>query len=92
LLKYNYCDLQANGRLLAAFPKELVLAVAGFALLVTIGGGLATAMKEDGNDVGTREAALVTFLVTLSGLTLWGVGSAFFGGGGGDDCPCRYEE
>jgi benzoate membrane transport protein len=61
--------------LLAAFPKELVLAVAGFALLGTIGGGLATAMKED----GTREAALVTFLVTLSGLTLWGVGSAFWG-------------
>jgi benzoate membrane transport protein len=61
--------------LLAAFPKELVLAVAGFALLGTIGGGLATAMKED----GTREAALVTFLVTLSGLTLCGVGSAFWG-------------
>ncbi len=61
--------------LLAAFPKELVLAVAGFALLGTIGGGLATAMKED----GTREAALVTFLVTLSGLTLWGVGAAFWG-------------
>jgi benzoate membrane transport protein len=61
--------------LLAAFPKELVLAVAGFALLGTIGGGLATAMKED----GAREAALVTFLVTLSGLTLWGVGSAFWG-------------
>jgi benzoate membrane transport protein len=61
--------------LLAAFPKELVLAVAGFALLGTIGGGLATAMKVD----GTREAALVTFLVTLSGLTLWGVGSAFWG-------------
>jgi benzoate membrane transport protein len=56
-----------------------VLAVAGFALLGTISGGLATAMKEDGNDVGTREAALVTFLVTLSGLTLWGVGSAFWG-------------
>lgn len=32
-------------------------------------------MKED----GTREAALVTFLVTLSGLTLWGVGAAFWG-------------
>ncbi len=61
--------------LIAAFPKELVLAVAGFALLGTIGGGLATAMKDEGQ----REAALITFLVTASGLTLWGVGAAFWG-------------
>jgi benzoate membrane transport protein len=61
--------------LIAAFPKELVLAVAGFALLGTIGGGLATAMKDDSQ----REAALITFLVTASGLTLWGVGAAFWG-------------
>jgi benzoate membrane transport protein len=61
--------------LIAAFPKALVLAVAGFALLGTIGGGLAVAMKDD----GPREAALVTFLVTASGLVLWGVGSAFWG-------------
>jgi benzoate membrane transport protein len=61
--------------LFAAFPRELVLAIAGFALLGTIGNGLATALRED----GTREAALVTFLVTASGLTLWSVGSAFWG-------------
>ena len=61
--------------LIAAFPKELVLAVAGFALLGTIGSGLATAMKDEGQ----REAALITFLVTASGLTLWGVGAAFWG-------------
>ena len=61
--------------LIAAFPKALVLAVAGFALLGTIGGALATAMKED----KTREAALITFLVTASGLTLGGVASAFWG-------------
>jgi benzoate membrane transport protein len=30
-------------------------------------------------DEGQREAALVTFLVTASGLTLWGVGAAFWG-------------
>ena len=30
-----------------------------------------------------REAALITFLVTLSGLTLWGIGSAFWGVVGG---------
>jgi benzoate membrane transport protein len=61
--------------LIAAFPKALVLAVAGFALLGTIGAGLATAMKAD----SSREAALITFLVTASGLTLWGVGAAFWG-------------
>ena len=61
--------------LIAAFPKELVLAVAGFALLGTIGSALATAMKQEGQ----REPALITFLVTASGLSLWGVGAAFWG-------------
>ena len=61
--------------LIAAFPKELVLAVAGLALLGTIGNGLATAMKDEVQ----REAALITFVVTASGLTLWGVGAAFWG-------------
>jgi benzoate membrane transport protein len=61
--------------LLAAFPKELVLALAGLALLATIAGGLSVAVKEE----SSREAAVVTFLVTASGLTLWGVGAAFWG-------------
>ncbi len=61
--------------LLVAFPKSLVLALAALALLGTIGSALASAMKED----GTREAALITFLITASGLTLWGVGAAFWG-------------
>ena len=61
--------------LIAAFPRELVLAVAGLALLGTIGSGLAAAMKDEGQ----REAALITFVVTASGLTLWGVGAAFWG-------------
>jgi benzoate membrane transport protein len=61
--------------LLAAFPRELVIAVAGMALLGTIGSGLAAALKEE----PYREAALVTFLVTLSGIELLGVGSAFWG-------------
>ncbi len=67
--------------LIAAFPKALVLAVAGFALLGTIGGALALAMKDE----HSREAALITFLVTASGLVLWGVGAAFWGvvAGGG---------
>ena len=61
--------------LLGAFPKAMVLAVAGFALLGTIGGGLAAAM----GDLTWREPALVTFLVTLSGLSMAGIGSAFWG-------------
>jgi benzoate membrane transport protein len=60
---------------LTAFPKELVVAIAGIALLSTIGNGLASSLK---NEVH-REAALITFLVTLSGVTLMGIGSAFWG-------------
>ncbi|MCU0967082.1 MAG: benzoate/H(+) symporter BenE family transporter [Burkholderiaceae bacterium] len=61
--------------LLAAFPRELVLAVAGLALLGTIAGGLAAALKDEAH----RDAAGLTFLVTLSGVTLAGIGSAFWG-------------
>lgn len=60
---------------LTAFPRELVVAVAGLALLGSIGGGLAVAVKDEQH----REAALITFLVTLSGLSLFGIGSAFWG-------------
>jgi len=63
------------GAVFAAFPKELVLVIAGLALFGTIGNGLAAAL---GNE-REREPALVTFLVTASGLTLFGVGSAFWG-------------
>ena len=58
-----------------AFPKELVAALAGIALLGTIGNSLAVAMREEAE----REPALVTFLVTASGLSMAGIGSAFWG-------------
>ncbi len=61
--------------LLQAFPRELVLGVAGLALLGTIAGGLAAALKEEPH----RDAAGLTFLITLSGVTIAGVGSAFWG-------------
>jgi benzoate membrane transport protein len=61
--------------LFAALPREMVIAVAGLALLPTIGRGLLAAVADEAE----REPALVTFLVTASGLTLWGVGSAFWG-------------
>ena len=61
--------------LLTSFPKELVIAIAGIALLSTIGNGLASALRDERH----REPALITFLVTLSGITLMDIGSAFWG-------------
>ena len=61
--------------LLAAFPKELVMAIAGIALLGTIGNSLAAAMRDESD----REPALIAFLVTASGVSLAGIGSAFWG-------------
>jgi benzoate membrane transport protein len=61
--------------LLAAFPKELIAAIAGLALLGTIGNGLTSALADEKH----REAATITFLVTLSGVVIAGVGSAFWG-------------
>jgi benzoate membrane transport protein len=58
-----------------AFPKELVLAVAGLALLGTIATSLKVALEEDAQ----REAALITVLVSASGITLFGIGAAFWG-------------
>lgn len=63
------------GALFSAFPNEFILAIAGLALIGTIGNGLATALKEETD----REPALITFLVTASGVTLFGVGAAFWG-------------
>jgi len=74
-----YCLIGAFGAavaaLLAAFPRELVAAVAGLALLGTISGGLVSAFTDE----RLREPALITFLVTLSGVAVFGIGSAFWG-------------
>ncbi len=67
------------GGLFAAFPRELIVALAGLALMGTIGNGLATAVNEETN----REAAIITFLITASGLSMLGIGSAFWGLVGG---------
>ncbi len=61
--------------LLTALGQELVRAIAGLALVGTIAGSLRTAVADDSH----REAAVITFLVTLSGVTLAQVGSAFWG-------------
>jgi len=61
--------------LLATVPKELILTIAGLALFTTIAGSLATALSE----VKQREPALITFLMTASGISLFGIGAAFWG-------------
>jgi benzoate membrane transport protein len=61
--------------LFAAFPKELIAALAGLALFAAIAGALANAMAVP-ND---REAALVTFLTTASGMSLFGLSAAVWG-------------
>ncbi|UZT80457.1 benzoate/H(+) symporter BenE family transporter [Ectopseudomonas chengduensis] len=61
--------------LFAALPAALILSIAALALFASIIGGLTQAMSEPNE----REAALITFLVTASGMTLAGVGSAFWG-------------
>ncbi len=59
----------------AAGAPVLVEAVAGLALLNPFGSALHNALA----DADEREAALVTFLVTLSGITIFGIGGAFWG-------------
>ncbi len=61
--------------LLGAMPKSLVTAIAGLALFSPLMAGL-TGMVKDPRDV---EAAMVTFLVTASGVTIYGIGAAFWG-------------
>ena len=61
--------------LFAAFPHEFVLALAGLALLGTIGSGLAAATACE----RFREASVVSYFVVLSGISFAGIGSAFWG-------------
>ena len=61
--------------LMAAFPHALVVAVAGLALLGTIAGALSSALAVERH----RDAAALTFLVTLSGVSLGGIGAPFWG-------------
>ena len=61
--------------LFAVLPPSLIMLVAGLGLLGALANALAIALKDDKE----RIAATVTFAVTASGLTLFGVGSAFWG-------------
>ncbi|WP_370964893.1 benzoate/H(+) symporter BenE family transporter [Enterobacter wuhouensis] len=61
--------------LMAALPLSWVQTLAGLALLGTISGSLYQALNNDAE----RDAAIVTFLMTASGATIVGIGSAFWG-------------
>jgi benzoate membrane transport protein len=61
--------------LLGALPPELVAILAGFALIGAIGASLRGMVGA----LGGMDAGLVTFLITVSGVTVLGVGAAFWG-------------
>ena len=61
--------------LVARSPPVLIEAVAGLALIGAFGSAIVNAVQDD----DSRLPGLVTFLVTASGLSLFGIGSAFWG-------------
>lgn len=61
--------------LFAVFPAELVAILAGLALLSSINANIVLAVEDKEN----REAALLTFIATASGMTWLGLASAFWG-------------
>lgn len=61
--------------LFSLFPKELVAALAGLALLGAISTNLSVAMQAESQ----RDSALITFLATASGMSLLGMSSVFWG-------------
>lgn len=67
------------GMLFSALPVALIHTIAGLALLGTIAGSLQLALQNEKQ----RDAAVITFLITASGLTLSCVGAAFWGLTGG---------
>lgn len=61
--------------LLMSFPQVFITALAGIALFGTIGHNIALAF----HDIEEREATLMTFLFSASGVQFLGIGSAFWG-------------
>ncbi|MFM4209605.1 benzoate/H(+) symporter BenE family transporter [Klebsiella quasipneumoniae] len=61
--------------LMSALPTAWIQMLAGLALLGTIGGSLFQAVHQ----ASERDAAVLTFLITASEVTLAGIGSAFWG-------------
>ena len=59
----------------AVLPQSLIVLTAGLALTAPLANALAIALKDEGQ----RMAATIAFAVTASGLTVLGIGSAFWG-------------
>lgn len=57
-----------------AFPKELIMSIAGLALIGTISNGVISAVHHEED----REASIMTFFVAASGVSIAGIGSAFW--------------
>lgn len=73
-----YCIVGLGGATVISLfliaPKALIAAVAGLALLSTIGNSLSAALS----DSRGREAALITFMMTVSGVSFFGIGAPFW--------------
>ncbi|MEG3130048.1 benzoate/H(+) symporter BenE family transporter [Pantoea cypripedii] len=65
--------------LLSALPQVLIATLAGLALLGTLSGSLHRALAEPQH----RDSAVIAFLITASGVSMLGIGSAFWGLVGG---------
>jgi benzoate membrane transport protein len=61
--------------LFSSLPRELIAALAGLALIGAITTGLVGAVQDEQH----RDASIVTFLVTASGMSFLGLGAAFWG-------------
>lgn len=61
--------------LFAALPGAFVAVLAGLALIGAIATNLTTALQEPGH----REASVITFMATASGVSMLGLGTAFWG-------------
>jgi benzoate membrane transport protein len=66
---------QSVGTIFQSLPKTLINAVTGFALINTVLGGLNSVFHDQKN----INSSMLTFFVTASGVTILGIGSAFWG-------------
>jgi benzoate membrane transport protein len=58
-----------------SFPSEMIAIIAGLALLGAISNSLSAALE----DKAHLDASLITFMATASGISVLGIGSAFWG-------------
>ena len=58
-----------------SFPSEMIAIIAGLALLGAISNSLSAALE----DKAHLDASLITFMATASGISILGIGSAFWG-------------